>query len=218
MLSATYLDATVPGAAGASTSSLVDPYGAVASIAPSERDRFSARSPYPASVRNGEHGGEPQQQALEVLEFADGRVVWQIVDGLRAAEEDNFDGESEFRSRASFDSGYSMGEREPELQLQMREHKRMPSKSSATSSTFNRKSTYNRPETKVFYTDQEQIGRLIENMTRGMNSGSFNVVPAVPTLASGTASETQSTQDLTWTMEEHLEHVLGSLNHRPTSP
>ncbi|KZV85123.1 hypothetical protein EXIGLDRAFT_623418 [Exidia glandulosa HHB12029] len=159
-------------------------------------DRYSSRSPFPSSTsRNGDRG--EQGQALEVLEFADGRVIWQVVDGLRAAEDLDFDSESGFRSRASFDSGYSLPE--PDLQLQVREHKRIPSKGSVASSAYNRKSAYARPETKVFYSDADHIGRLIDSMTRGMNSGSFNVVPNMPTPTGSSFADAQAGK---WTMEE----------------
>jgi len=69
--------------------------------------------------------------------------------------------------------------------LRFKEHKRTSSKSSysATSQYASalRKKTVgiplNRPETKVFYSSSTQIGRLVESLSKGIDSGSFNVVP-----------------------------------------
>ncbi|KAH7107437.1 hypothetical protein BKA62DRAFT_133591 [Auriculariales sp. MPI-PUGE-AT-0066] len=205
---AAYLE---PGAAvGGTSSSIVDMYGDSRAATPA-RDRHLSISPYPNSRRSTDRGpaGEAPGQALEVLELADGRVVWQVVDGLR--DEFDMDSEPDFRSRASFSSDYSMQERE-DVTLHMREHRRGASKGSLTSVNAQRKATYNRPQTKVFYSDAEHIGRLIESMTHGIDSGSFTVQH------NGTHNDTRPGRAERgsfdhgnqggWSMEEHLEHVL----------
>jgi len=142
-----YLDAPSAGLAGGSDSSMLELYGDSRAGTPA-RDRHLSVSPYPASRRSADRGpgADTGGQALEVLELADGRVVWQVVDGLR----DDWDADSEvdFRSRGSFDSGHSQ-EHEPDLTLHLREHRRGGSKGSMSSAMLQRKPTYNRPQTKV---------------------------------------------------------------------
>lgn len=64
-------------------------------------------------------------------------------------------------------------------------------------------------QTQVFYSSTAQIGRLIENLSQGMDSGSFNFAPS-PSRPGHSASSSLSTNELS--MEERLELVLGSLN------
>jgi len=185
------------------------------SITASEKDRMSTRSPYPPSSSGRNHpnaeGGGP---ALEVLELSNGQVVWKVVDGLRSGDDFDYDGDSAYRSRQSFASEYSVREPKDEMQLFVREHKRLSSKGSGNSSAFNRKTGHggaSRPETKVFFSDPEHIGKLIDSITRGLQSGSFNIVPNAGG-ASHPQSSATSVQHEDWTVEEHLEHMLGSLN------
>ncbi|KAF9466343.1 hypothetical protein BDZ94DRAFT_1233950 [Collybia nuda] len=145
--------------------------------------------------------------ALELVEFANGETIWSIVNGLR-----DDDGESIYTGRASFASEYSTRETtEGGLQIFVKEHVRSSSKSS-NASFLSRKKTLTgkqRPETKVFYSSSAQIGRLIENLSQGMEAGTFNFLP---NRAPGhSASSSLSTNDLHWTVEERLEHMLGSM-------
>jgi serine/arginine repetitive matrix protein 2 len=159
-----------------------------------------------------------------------------IVNGLRDDDEESvYTGRA---SRASFASEYSTRENsEGGLQVFVKEHGRTGSKGS-NASFLSRKRTLQgqqRPETKVsaqytiilprlltyirrfqvFYSSSEQIGRLIENLSQRMDAGSFNFVPN-PTPAPGppghSASSSLSTNDIHWTVEERLEHMLGSIN------
>lgn len=62
----------------------------------------------------------------------------------------------------------------------------------------------------MFYSSSNQIGRLIENLSEGQEAGSFNFLP------SGAAGHTSSPSfgsesDMQWTVEERLEHMLGSI-------
>jgi len=61
----------------------------------------------------------------------------------------------------------------------------------------------------VFYSSSAQIGRLIENLSQGMESGSFNFLPNHRPGHSTSSSLTES--DMHWTVEERLEHMLGSM-------
>ena len=68
----------------------------------------------------------------------------------------------------------------------------------------------------VFFSSSAQIGRLIENLSRGMDAGSFNITPGrgAPAPARHGHSVTSSLgseTDMRWTMEERLEHMLGSM-------
>jgi serine/arginine repetitive matrix protein 2 len=62
----------------------------------------------------------------------------------------------------------------------------------------------------VFYSSSAQIGRLIENLSQGMDAGSFNILPNTRSGHSHSSS-LQSESDIHWTVEERLEHMLGSL-------
>jgi hypothetical protein len=64
----------------------------------------------------------------------------------------------------------------------------------------------------VFYSSSNQIGRLIENLSEGQEAGSFNFVP---TKVSGHSnpSSFHSEADTHWTVEERLEHMLGSMGN-----
>jgi len=68
----------------------------------------------------------------------------------------------------------------------------------------------NRPETKVFFSSSAQIGRLIENLSKGVDSGSFNVLPHRHSHA--TSQSVGSSSDAQWTVEERLEQLLGSMS------
>lgn len=62
----------------------------------------------------------------------------------------------------------------------------------------------------VFYSSSNQIGRLIENLSEGQEAGSFNFLPNRP--AGHTSSPSfGSDTDVHWTVEERLEHMLGSI-------
>lgn len=136
-------------------------------------------------------------------------------------------------SRASLASEYSTRENgEGGLQVFVKEHGRSGSKGS-NSSFLSRKRTLQgqqRPETKVstctvtprcstytgipqvFYSSSEQIGRLIENLSQGMDAGSFNFLPNPTSGTPGhSATSSSSTNDIHWTVEERLEHMLGSM-------
>ncbi|KAF8212393.1 hypothetical protein K438DRAFT_1806447 [Mycena galopus ATCC 62051] len=143
--------------------------------------------------------------AVEVIELANGETIWSIVNGLRD-EDDELDS---YANRASFGSEYSVREGAGDgVQVFFKEHGRKGSGSSflPRKKTLTAKS---RPETKVFYSSSAQIGRLIENMSQGMEAGSFNILPTHPLGHSTTSSLTET--ELNWTVEERLEHMLHGL-------
>jgi len=120
-------------------------------------------------------------------------------------EDDDVDG---YPNRASFASEYSIREGGDGVQVFFKEHGRKGS----GSSFLPRKKTIagkSRPETKVFYSSSAQIGRLIENMSQGMEAGSFNILPTHP-LGHSTSSSL-SELEMNWTVEERLEHMLHGL-------
>ncbi|KAI9056894.1 hypothetical protein FKP32DRAFT_1615711 [Trametes sanguinea] len=176
---------------------------------------LSAESP-------GAGGSQAQREAipeagpaLEVIEMANGETIWSIVNGLR-----DDDGESFYGDRASFYSEYSVKDTSENVKLFFKEHERKSSKGS-TSSFLSRKKPQQpkgtvRPETKVFFSSSQQIGRLIENLSRGMDAGSFNIMPGQASASQGhvghsTSSSIGSEADMRWTVEERLEHMLGSM-------
>lgn len=151
---------------------------------------------------NALHNLEPGA-AVEVLELANGETIWSIVNGLRDDDEESFYG-----NRASFVSEYSLRDNEG-VQVFFKEHGRKGSKDSQASFLSRKKPTQGakRPETKVFFSSSAQIGRLIDNLSHGAESGSFNILPNTPTHTSR-PSESSSAH---WTVEERLEHMLNSL-------
>jgi len=153
--------------------------------------------------------------AVEVVELANGETIWSIVNGLRDDDVESFFG----GDRTSFASEYST--REEGVKISFKEHGRKSSKSSNNSLLGRKKSQgVNRPETKVFYSSSAQIGRLIENISRGMDSGSFNIAPEqMPegraAVGHSASSSVGSDADMRWTVEERLEHMLGKIAADP---
>ncbi|KIJ68939.1 hypothetical protein HYDPIDRAFT_105474 [Hydnomerulius pinastri MD-312] len=179
-------------------------------------DMYSGESKHTSAVVDDagtEHGrdGPATQEgpALEVVEMANGETIWSIVNGLR-----DDDIESLYANRTSLGSEYSTRENGDGLQIFVKEHARSTSKGS-NSSFLSRKKTSqskNRPETKVFYSSSTQIGRLIESLSQGMDAGSFNFVPNHPPDRSAPSSF-HSDADMHWTVEERLEHMLGTMRN-----
>ena len=65
----------------------------------------------------------------------------------------------------------------------------------------------------VFFSSSGQIARLIENMSRDVDAGSFNITPD---RANGHVGHSASSSlDMHWTMEERLEHMLGAVSQNP---
>lgn len=152
--------------------------------------------PNPSAPPNLEPGA-----AVEVLELANGETIWSIVNGLRDDDEESFYG-----NRASFVSEYSL--RDESVQVFFKEHGRTGSKDSQSSFLSRKKATQassKRPETKVFFSSSAQIGRLIDNLSHGADSGSFNILPS-PNDATSIQHDSPH-----WTVEERLEHMLNSL-------
>ena len=63
----------------------------------------------------------------------------------------------------------------------------------------------------VFFSSSAQIGRLIESLSKGMDSGSFNILPQRPQ-SHATSQSAGSSSEMQWTVEERLEQLLGSMN------
>ncbi|OAX39192.1 hypothetical protein K503DRAFT_856203 [Rhizopogon vinicolor AM-OR11-026] len=152
--------------------------------------------------------GYPEGAALEVVEMANGETIWSIVNGLR-----DDDLESAYASRTSLTSEYSLRENPEGLQVFVKEHGRSASKSSNSSFLSRKKPSQNRtrPDTKVFYSSSAHIGRLIESLSQGMDAGSFNFGNLPPDRS--TPSSFHSDADVQWTIEEKLEHMLGSMRN-----
>jgi len=159
-----------------------------------------------------EQGAADSGPALEVVQLANGETIWSIVNGLRDADD-----ESVYTGRNSFASEYSV--REPGSDggsILVREHGRSGSKSSSLSFASRKKAQQGkvRPETKVFHSSSAQIGRLIESLSQGVDSGSFNFLPTIPNRGPGhSASSSLSTNDINWTVEERLDRMLGAMNN-----
>lgn len=152
--------------------------------------------------------------AIEVIELENGETVWSIVNGLREDEDEYY-----LDNRASFTSEYDFADsRAPSsenVRLFIKEHGRNASKGS-TASFVSRRSKrqpeVERPQTKVFYSSSAQIARLIESLSRGMDAGSFNILPSesVPgTRHQRQQSGTSSSEH--YTMEERVDRMLASV-------
>ncbi|KAH9926117.1 uncharacterized protein B0H18DRAFT_1119021 [Fomitopsis serialis] len=151
--------------------------------------------------------------ALELIELANGEMIWNIVNGLR-----DDDGESFYGDRSSFVSEYSRRDSTGEgLRLFFKGHEKKGSKGS-NFTTSTRKRPYPkpavRPETKVFFSSSAQIGQLIDNLSRGVDAGSFNIAPesSQARLAHSASSSLGSESELRWTLEERrLQQLLGTM-------
>lgn len=154
------------------------------------------------------HEGHPDGAALELIEMANGETIWSIVNGLR-----DDDLESVYASRTSLASEYSLRDNTEALQVFVKEHGKSTSKGSGSSFLSRKKPSQskNRPETKVFYSSSTHIGRLIESLSQGMDAGSFNFGNLPPDRT--TPLSFHSDADMHWTVEEKLEHMLGSMRN-----
>ncbi|KAG8954039.1 hypothetical protein FRC04_001023 [Tulasnella sp. 424] len=169
-------------------------------------------------------------QAIEVVEMSNGEVVWNVVDAMRGDLGIEDDIASLYQNRLSTTSEYSMrmSEDNPNrdnMQVFFKEHKRGGSKGSGGSSASRRllfPPNGQRPETKVFFSSADHIGRLIEAMSRGADAGSFNFAPSrqespIPSSSASTQtfkssikshSPAISMTDSTVPVEDRLEHLL----------
>jgi serine/arginine repetitive matrix protein 2 len=167
--------------------------------------------------------------AIEVIEMANGETVWSIVNGLREDEEDDT-----WDSRASFISTASLGEQSVDgVQLFFKEHGRTASKGSQASlarAAAPKKPRAApggvRPETKVFYSNPEQIARIIEELSRGADSGAFNIMPSprkaghapaphrghASTPSAASSAYTGSDGGHGWSVEERLDRMIGQMH------
>ncbi|KIY66295.1 hypothetical protein CYLTODRAFT_423574 [Cylindrobasidium torrendii FP15055 ss-10] len=157
------------------------------------------------------HSNE-SRPALEVIELANGETIWSIVNGLR----DDDDEDSLYDNRVSMASEFD--DEDDSMQVYVKEHHRTGSDTSQQQQLRNQRKSMRRTraETKVFYSSPAHIGRLIENLSSGMEAGSFNFrgnnVHLAPPVQSNTSS--MSSSDPAWSVEERLDHMLGQM--RPT--
>ncbi|KAJ7219133.1 hypothetical protein GGX14DRAFT_590195 [Mycena pura] len=170
-------------------------------------DMYSGEKPASSlATESLQNGPIPEPgPAVEVIELANGETIWSIVNGLR----DDAEYVDNYPNRASFASEYSVREGTGEgVQVFFKDHGR---KGSGSSFLPRKKAvaSKSRPETKVFYSSSAQIGRLIENISHGIEAGSFNILPTHP-LGHSTSSSL-SDSEMNWTVEERLEHMLSGL-------
>ncbi|KAF5324499.1 hypothetical protein D9611_004284 [Ephemerocybe angulata] len=151
---------------------------------------------------------------VEVIQLANGDIIWNVVNGLR-----DDDDESLYTGRNSIGSEYSTQESGGNMQVFVKEHTRASSKGSNSSFVSRKKMNggKSRPETKVLYGSPEQIGRLIESVSQGMDAGSFNFAPSYARPGHGgshhgqahSATSSLSTND--WAINE-IDNILTSIN------
>ncbi|KAG9104934.1 hypothetical protein FRC06_005001 [Ceratobasidium sp. 370] len=171
----------------------------------------------------------PTGSAVEVLELSDGQIIWSVVDGLRAAGDDDEadDTPSPFPFRMSRNSEYSMRETH---EVRFKEHQRTASKGSTLSSTSKPSNgpQPNRPETRVFFSNAGDIGQLIDNLSKSAEAGQFNILPGVPNVLNShlrpqsgahsahsfNSSFNSSLPDGDWTIEERIDHMIASSRKR----
>ncbi|KAG5647136.1 hypothetical protein DXG03_001091 [Asterophora parasitica] len=150
--------------------------------------------------------GEGAGAAVELIQLANGQTIWNIVNGLREEDDDDM---SVYTRRTSFASEYHPrgvnGGSDAGIQMFVKEHRRSGSRGSASSFLSRKKNQgKSRPETKIYQSPAEGIGRLIQELSQNMEAGSFNIVPR----PGHSASSSLSTNDITWTLEERLDEMI----------
>jgi len=149
----------------------------------------------------GQNDATESGAGVEVIQLANGETIWSIVNGLRDDEE-----ESVYNGRQSFTSEYS-GEGGVQVFFKEQGHGHGRSGSKGSMSSFaSRKKSGKRPETKVFYSPSNNIGRLIEELSQGLDAGTFNFLPNRP--PGHSPSSSMSTNEMTWNLEERLDEMI----------
>ncbi|KAF7304657.1 hypothetical protein MKEN_01179600 [Mycena kentingensis (nom. inval.)] len=163
-------------------------------------DMYSPDRPTPSPGA----GSDEPLPAVEVVELENGQTIWSIVNGLR--DDDEY---ADGYNRASFGSEYSIRDSNDGMQVFFREHGRKNSGSSFL--TRKKTITKSRPETKVYYSSPTEIGRLIENISSGIDSGSFNILANRPVVHSSSSSVSEGAD---WTVEQRIDHMLAGVQPR----
>ncbi|KAG1877807.1 hypothetical protein DFJ58DRAFT_7265 [Suillus subalutaceus] len=197
-----------PSTSGAPVEKPNSAYDSLYDMYAGESKNTNAPADDAVDIGSSHEEGHPDGAALELIEMANGETIWSIVNGLR-----DDDLESVYASRTSLASEYSLRDNTEGLQVFVKEHGKSTSKSSGSSFLSRKKSSQskNRPETKVFYSSSTHIGRLIESLSQGMDAGSFNFGNLPPDRS--TPLSFHSDTDMHWTVEEKLEHMLGSMRN-----
>ncbi|KAG1754462.1 hypothetical protein EDB19DRAFT_1844377 [Suillus lakei] len=203
-----------PSTSGAPTEKPTSAYDSLYDMYAGESKNPNAPADDAVDIGSSHEEGHPDGAALELIEMANGETIWSIVNGLR-----DDDLESVYASRTSLASEYSLRDNTEGLQVFVKEHGRSTSKSSGSSYLSRKKPSQskNRPETKKFGTNcptpssSTHIGRLIESLSQGMDAGSFNFGNLPPDRS--TPLSFHSDTDMHWTVEEKLEHMLGSMRN-----
>ncbi|PFH52425.1 hypothetical protein AMATHDRAFT_84522 [Amanita thiersii Skay4041] len=205
--------ALVPGSSGEKSSSAYESLYEMYS----EDNRFGAYAGHDGQSQaqsSRDTNANTDAPALELIELSNGQTIWSIVNGLRSDDDESF-----YAGRTSFGSEYSTRESNTDGgHLYVKEHRKTGSKGSASSFASRQRVLQGkmRPETKVYYSTPAHIGRLIENLSQGMDTSSFNLPPnnnrGPSHSPSSSFSLTGSTNDGHWTIEERLEHMLDTIN------
>ncbi|KAF8528222.1 hypothetical protein BU17DRAFT_38701 [Hysterangium stoloniferum] len=161
-------------------------------------------APTGAAAVSEEPGHGP---AIEVVQLSNGDVIWTVLDSLR--QDDEEDSQSFFR-RSMSSRGLDGND---EMEIRVKGHGRYDSKGSNVSQgshTVRRRlpgPNAPRPETKVFKINSSTIGRLIDDLSKTMNSGSFNFQrpAAVATPSNPTSFHSDD-------VERELEALLKDIN------
>ncbi|KAG6831191.1 hypothetical protein H0H92_012331 [Tricholoma furcatifolium] len=152
--------------------------------------------------------------AVELIHLANGETIWNIVNGLREEEDD----ESVYTRRTSFASEYGpRGTNGEGLQVFVKEHGHGRSGSKGSTSSFlsrKRGQGLPRPETKVFYSPAENIGRLIQELSQNMEAGSFNFTVPRQGASGHSPSSSLSTNDLALSLEERLDQMIDTYQYQ----
>jgi len=146
---------------------------------------------------------------IELVELANGEVIWSVLDTLRGThaplDVEDDDASLYFRDRMSVISHYT--EPTEELQMTFRQAHRSPSRGAAHPPSTKAGDSF-RPETKIFYSDAQDITRLIEQITSGADSGSFNLVPKPESRTGGSFSTTHTTRTEDLPVEDQLDRLM----------
>ncbi|GJJ11942.1 hypothetical protein Clacol_006180 [Clathrus columnatus] len=164
--------------------------------------------------------------ALEVLELSNGQMVWSVLSSLRSEDEDD---QSFFRRSMASSRGHDGND---DMEIRVKEHKRWDSKNSNISQgPYNNNNNNNtnsrrrapapsgpRPETKVFRTNASTIGRLIDDLSKNMDSGTINFhrTMATPPIAQSSATSFHS-ESSGRQVERDIDALLNALGPRQGS-
>lgn len=131
-------------------------------------DRDSVRDSYRSGGRDSMAGTGRASQAVEITEYSDGRVIWNVVNALRNGDDERRSVVSTSSQASDTGSDYAPSGRED-----------LPWRVGPTE----RLDFMRRPETRVYYTSSADVGDLIDQLSSdlaGASRGRIDIRPSSP--------------------------------------